>query len=90
MLAEFHDFEDEALNNGEFLEDICHMKNNNIVLSVVSDDLVELEFGGWCWTVLEGDRRDQFFVNLNIWEWVLGFNVVVIGLDQRLSVHNGL
>jgi hypothetical protein len=50
MLAEFHDFEDEALNNGGFLEDICHMTNNNIVLSVGSDDLVELEFGGWCRT----------------------------------------
>ena len=74
MLAEFHDFEDEALNNGGFL-DICHMKNNNIVLSVSSDDLVELEFGGWCWTFLEGDRGDQFFVgNLNIWEWVLRFD----------------
>ena len=28
----------------------CDMKNNYIVLSGGGDDLVELEFGGWCRT----------------------------------------
>ena len=38
FFIEFHDFEDEALKIEGFLEDICHMKNNEIVLSVRSFD----------------------------------------------------
>ena len=36
VFTESHDFEDEPLKIDGFLEDICHMKNNKIVLSVLS------------------------------------------------------
>ena len=36
VFTESHDFENEALKIGGFLKDICHMKNNEIVLSVLS------------------------------------------------------
>jgi hypothetical protein len=36
LFTESHDFEDEALKIRGFLEDICHMENSEIVLSVRS------------------------------------------------------
>ena len=41
LFTESHDLKDETLKIRGFLEDICHMKNNEIALSVRSFDFDE-------------------------------------------------
>ena len=62
FFTESHDFENEALKIGGFLEDICHMKDNEIVLSVRS--FYFDEFLGRSWDCCQGR---SFLVILDIW-----------------------
>jgi hypothetical protein len=74
LFTEFQDLEDEGSKIAGLLEDICHMKDNEIVLRVSSFHFDKF-LGDWCRTFFFSDRRDRYLVILDIWYYNLSSNL---------------